>query len=120
MPVLSDLTNNRIASTQESLHDWLVNFELSNGKFTHRVSGIGMHADASESFDRFDTPILPRFSTYADIAFEHPEHHLQQFTKDITGTQENYIWEFVATSQASTENLHFAGPRHTYQALTSN
>jgi hypothetical protein len=105
MPVLSDLTNNRIASTQESLHDWLVNFELSNGKFTHRVSGIGMHADASESFDRFDTPILPRFSTYADIAFEHPEHHLQQFTKDITGTQENYIWEFVATSQASTEKF---------------
>jgi len=105
IPIFTNLAGNRIASSEETPYEWSVDFQLSNGTLNHRVSGIGMHPEASESYDQYDTPLLPRFGAYADIAFEHPEHSIQYFAKDITSTQSNYIWEFVASTESSNKSF---------------
>jgi len=105
VPVLGNPTNNRIAKENTPDFDWIVNFTLENKHINHQISAIGMHYEADDSYDQFDTPLLPRFAGYADIAFDHPEHHAKTFTRDISTIQENYIWEFIVSTGASDKSF---------------
>jgi len=98
IPVLGHPANMRRSSPDNARYDWMVNFNLQNEKQNNRVAAIGMHEDANESFDSYDIPLLPRFEGYADIAFDHPEHGLATFAKDIVNVKENHVWEFVAST----------------------
>jgi hypothetical protein len=100
IPIVQYLLPGRIASDQKPEYEWRVNFTLENPQLKNRLSGLGMHNDASLTFDHFDRPLLPRFIIYADISFNHPEHPLEEFSRDIAPTAEKYVWDFVASSNS--------------------
>jgi hypothetical protein len=108
IPVLSNPASSRIAKGSVSSFDWLIDFTIENSQTRNQLPGFGMHEEANDSFDKFDTPLLPRLFTYSDISFDHQEHFAQAFTKDITPVRENNIWEFVASSNSSDRNFNLS------------
>ncbi len=96
--VKSSGAGGRIAKNEHDGDGWIVNMILDNGTLKNTLSGFGMHADASDSYDKYDLPSLPAFMNYADISFAHPEHFAGTFARDIVTLKENNIWEFMAES----------------------
>ena len=88
----------RIAKTETRDKGWMVDMTLDNGILKNTIAGFGMHADASDSYDRYDLPVLPAFMNYTDISFAHPEHFAEKFARDIVTLKDNNIWEFMAES----------------------
>jgi photosystem II stability/assembly factor-like uncharacterized protein len=79
---------------------WELPITLQQGEIKNELPGIGMHPEASELFDRFDNPTLPRFFDFAEINFARDEPMAPYFTKDVVPTQNEYVWEFsVASNQ---------------------
>lgn len=75
--------------------NWLMPLTAQQGHLSHTLAGIGMHADALESKDRFDLVSLPRFVEYVDLNSAHPEYFVPHFTRDIVPVADHYEWEFV-------------------------
>lgn len=85
---------------------WVLPITFTHGEVTNNLVGIGMHPEASESYDRFDDPTLPRFINYAEVNFEHPEFFAKHFSKDVVPTQKDYMWEFsIETNQSGLAEL---------------
>jgi hypothetical protein len=108
VPVLNNPASARIAYDPRTPFEWIINFNLDNGEVRNQLSGLGMHEEADDSFDKFDTPLLPRLFNYTDISFNHVEHFAEAFTKDIVPIRENNIWEFVASSNSSHRNFNLS------------
>ncbi len=95
----------RISAASDIANGWLVNFTLDNGKLKNEFGGIGMSEDADQSFDKYDRPLLPRFTDHLDMYFNHPEHFSSAFSRDIVKVNENYIWEFIASTNFEEKNI---------------
>lgn len=105
-PVLENpLSGNRIAKSNDFENGWLLELSLDNGEISNNLGGLGMHENAHASYDKYDRPLLPRFINHLDISFNHPEHHSASFSKDVVQNQENYIWEFVASTNMNNRNV---------------
>ena len=99
-----NLSGNRIAKASEFENGWLLNLTLEIEHNKNELSGIGMHQSADDSYDHYDRPLLPRFINYLDLSFNHSEHNSKAFAQDIVSLQENYIWEFVASTNLKNTN----------------
>jgi hypothetical protein len=99
-PITKHGPSGRIAQNEPTGYEWLVNLTLENRHLRNQLSGIGMHELASENYDEYDRPLLPRFIYFADIAFEYPDQQVKDLSRDITSTSKQHIWEFTATSNA--------------------
>jgi len=62
-----------------------------------------MHLEAMSSNDRFDQIRAPRFASYIDASFEHPEYFMPNFSRDIVPTQEIFAWEFTVPTNIENE-----------------
>ncbi len=99
-PVESKFSNGGRADNIPKLLDgrgWEVPINLEIDGITHR-STFGMHPDASESKDRFDQIIVPRFFDYVELYTNHEEFFAPKFAADIVSTKEHYTWDFTLES----------------------
>lgn len=91
-----------------SAENWRLNFELHQGNKQYLLGGIGMHPEASLVKDRYDDLNPPRFQSFLEINFDHPEHALGSFCRDIVPTQNQYKWTFtVDASDPDPVTLHW-------------
>lgn len=81
--------------------DWLLPLTLKYGEFENSFGGVGMHRQASASFDQFDGVNPPRFFDYAELNIEHSEHFAKRFSRDVVPAQREYTWDFEVASNAT-------------------
>ncbi|WP_020526367.1 IPT/TIG domain-containing protein [Flexithrix dorotheae] len=79
------------AIDQES---WKVDLSLTAGEIKNSIGALGMHPYAELSKDRYDQMALPRFLSYLETNFSHPEYFFPRFAQDIVSTSEGHTWEF--------------------------
>lgn len=92
--------DNMEAGTNLDQEHWELPITFTHGDVINKLPGVGMHPQASELFDSFDNPTLPRFFDFAEINFARNEPMAPFFTKDVVPTQKEYVWEFsVDTNQ---------------------
>ncbi len=84
---------------------WEINFGLQAKETSYNLAGLGMHTFAQTSKDRYDQIALPRLPQHLDIRFEHPEYFAKYFAKDMVPVQDNYTWEFTASSGFDAQNV---------------
>ncbi|MDZ7605806.1 MAG: hypothetical protein U5K79_09520 [Cyclobacteriaceae bacterium] len=105
IPLINNSTSgNRIAIAGDA-YEWILPINIEQNGKANLMASIGMHAEANESYDRFDIPSLPKFIDGPEIAFRHPEHFTGSFVKDIAPGSENHVWEFDAFSSVGNENI---------------
>ncbi len=81
-------------------NEWLVPLKLDLNDIS-QTSSIGMHPDASQSKDKFDEMIVPRFIEYLEMNTVHKEFFSPYFSSDVVPPQNKYEWTFdLASSQA--------------------
>jgi photosystem II stability/assembly factor-like uncharacterized protein len=73
---------------------WMLPLTVSNSKF-QSVGGIGMHADANVGFDHYDDAMPPKMFSLPEIAFQHSEHLLKHFSRDVVSPCDQFIWDFT-------------------------
>ncbi len=75
---------------------WEISLILKSGGRVNKLSGFGMHVDASLHKDVYDAVALPDFDFLgqSQIKFDHPEHQNGSFRKDIVPLQQDFIWDF--------------------------
>lgn len=89
-------------------NEWIVPIVLSQGNHTFNFGGIGMAKDASFSYDYMDDFSPPALYEKQEIKFEHPEHFMKYFARDIVPTQSEHQWQFtVDTEVAGTAELQW-------------
>ena len=77
--------------------DWEVGITLLNGDRTNVFGGVGMHPEASLSYDQFDDFALPHFLDYVEL--NHGKTFINSaYSKDIVPVQQNYTWNFTVES----------------------
>ncbi|MBX2840121.1 MAG: IPT/TIG domain-containing protein, partial [Flammeovirgaceae bacterium] len=77
---------------------WKVDISLKAGEFSNNFGAIGMHPYAELSKDRYDQMTLPRFLTYLETNFSHPEYFYPKFAQDIIPTSEGHTWQFTVNT----------------------
>src|SRR5258706_4852236 len=81
-------------------NECLVPLKLDLNDISQTIS-IGMHPDASQSKDKFDEMIVPRFIEYLEMNTVHKEFFSPYFSSDVVPPQNKYEWTFdLASSQA--------------------
>ncbi|MBI1768721.1 MAG: VCBS repeat-containing protein [Bacteroidetes bacterium] len=78
--------------------DWILPMVLKSGETENTFGGIGMHSNASASFDQFDDVNAPRFMNYLEMNFAHPNHFAKDFARDVVPQSNEYTWEFTVDS----------------------
>lgn len=97
-----------VFSTDLSDDAWMLNFTIGREQIISQLAAIGMHANATSSNDVFDDFYPPHFVDYAELQFNHPEHDLKFFAKDIVTRQHAYTWDFtVAATSSEPLTLHW-------------
>lgn len=81
--------------------DWLLPIRVSDGVVKNDLGGIGMHREASRSFDGLDDLTPPAFDAQVEIRFERPEHFMKYFTKDIVPTSNEHEWSFIVRASSA-------------------
>ncbi len=115
-PITKNGPSGRIAQHESAGFEWFVQLILESSHINHRLSGIGMHELATSTFDEFDRPLLPRFIHFADIAFNHHDQQALELSRDITYTEQQHVWEFVATSNATDRNFKLSWSKPAFKA----
>ncbi|MCB0486834.1 MAG: VCBS repeat-containing protein [Cyclobacteriaceae bacterium] len=90
--------------------EWLVPLTLKQGDTEFLLGGIGMHPDAKYSYDDFDDLAPPVIEDKLEIAFSHPEHFMNKFSRDMVPTAEDQEWEFTVISSKAMETTIFWSP----------
>ncbi|HEY0652318.1 MAG TPA: FG-GAP-like repeat-containing protein [Chryseosolibacter sp.] len=106
----------RYEMLSEDINDteWLLKLNVKQGEIINDLGSIGMAADARLGLDDYDGVSPPRFLTFLETNFAHPEHFAKRFTRDIVPTQDTYTWNFTVDSnlegeaQVSWDNSSFA------------
>ncbi len=119
---VTDIPNSsgRLTSMDDQGFDWYMNLSIENKEIKNDLAGIGMHQDARPAYDHFDRPRLPRFISYADIAFEQPNHIFGQLSRDITSSSGEYIWQFVASSNATDRQFRLSWDAPSFDLKSKN
>ncbi len=97
--------------------DWIMPIALKQADVENTFGGVGMVKAAQASFDRFDDFNAPRFIDFIEMNFNHPEHFVKQFARDIMPLQPEYTWSFkvdgnqpgVASMNWDNESLNIGG-----------
>ena len=106
IPTLKNRTVNsgRLEEEYQTLHNplnsstWEVQLHVRNGELTNNLAGFGMRPDADELKDDYDDMTLPRFADYLEVNFLRPAYFYPKFSKDISPTASEYVWEFTIES----------------------
>jgi hypothetical protein len=86
--------------------NWAVDFKIQQGNHVNRLGGIGMHMEAEDNKDSFDDLNPPRFLSYLEMNFPHPEHSLGFFSRDIVTTKTQQKWAFSINSNENGPITH--------------
>ena len=77
--------------------DWEVALNLSQGKLSYNLGGIGMRTDAKGGYDQYDEMTLPRFVNYLEINHDKKKYGYP-FSMDVTPIRAEQVWEFTIES----------------------
>lgn len=89
----------RVGERAVSEAEWFLPITLEqNGGI--RKGGIGMDRNASESFDVYDEPVLPKWFKYLEIAFLHEGEKFSRYNKDVAPLANSREWEFEISSSS--------------------
>lgn len=72
---------------------WMIPLTIENSSF-HTSGGVGMHPKADLSFDQYDDAIPPAVFELPEISFQHNEHLIKHFTRDVVPPHSQYTWTF--------------------------
>lgn len=76
--------------------EWMVPLHLEQEGYLFLLGGIGMHPDSKLSYDRYDDLAPPALEAdRLEIQFEHMEHFMKKFSRDMIPTADEYTWEFT-------------------------
>ncbi len=89
----------RMKTVNFSDGDWLLPIMLKQGERINDIGGVGMHKQSSNLFDELDDFNPPGIGSPLHIRFQHPEHFMQVFARDVVATADKYTWEFTAHAQ---------------------
>jgi hypothetical protein len=84
---------------------WLVNFDLQGTHLAYRLGGLGMHGLANVSKDAYDDITVPRFSSFLEMSFDHPEYFAPRFTRDMVPPAEAYTWTFTVAANPGNQTV---------------
>ncbi|MFN9501774.1 MAG: FG-GAP-like repeat-containing protein [Chryseotalea sp.] len=90
---------NRISSVTFSDGDWLLPITLKQGQRVNDIGGVGMHKQSNTLFDELDDFNPPGIGSPLHLSFQHPEHFMQVFARDVVSTASTKTWEFTAHAQ---------------------
>ncbi len=84
--------------------EWYVPIIITQGEEVRTVAGVGMHPNASASFDGFDDVIVPRFLNYLELYSTHTDFFSPKFSRDIVPAQAGFTWDFAFESNSEAGN----------------
>lgn len=79
--------------------EWIVPLKLSQRDNTFNFGGVGMSQKASQSYDDLDDFSPPTLFEKLEIQFDHPEHFMKSFARDVVNTQAEFEWEFKVDAE---------------------
>ncbi len=91
-------TSGRIAKPSFGAGEWLVPIAVKQADITNDFGGVGMHSQASLSFDEFDDINAPHFIEFLEMNFSHPEHNARNFARDVVPVSNEFVWNFQYNS----------------------
>ncbi len=94
---LSDEPANHIDAVE-----WSVGLSISDGEFSNRLGGIGMHPNASPMQDHYDISLFPAPFEMAEIKFDVNGKNL---SRNIVPPASGFVWEFEITEASNTVEL---------------
>lgn len=74
--------------------DWLVPITVKQGDVVNSFGGVGMHSQASLTYDAFDDINAPRWFEFLEMNFSHPEHNAKEFARDVVPVSSEFVWSF--------------------------
>jgi hypothetical protein len=99
IPIGYETAPNERIEVPKKENGWHVNFHLKTKDGAgFGLSGLGMNENASEGFDRYDLPLLPRLEKFTDLFFLNRSIVNLPLTRSIVPLKENYQWEFEVNS----------------------
>jgi hypothetical protein len=102
--------------------DWLLPIKIVHARSENEMGGVGMHRESSLSFDGLDDLTPPAFGESLELRFEHPEHFMRYFSRDVVPTRAEHEWQFsirtelsgLATLQWDASKISVAGQLYLY------
>ncbi len=80
---------------------WELRFNVSSGEVKNSLSSIGMRADASHTFDKYDRVTLPRFVQFAEFKSKETNDLGYHLSRDFVDQRPEYKWDFLVSTNAS-------------------
>ena len=78
--------------------NWIVPIRLEQKERHFMLGGIGMSETARSTYDDLDDLAPPSLDGNLEIRFDHPEHFMKYFARDVVQTQDEYQWNFKVES----------------------
>jgi photosystem II stability/assembly factor-like uncharacterized protein len=78
--------------------DWLLPIGLVHEAVENNMGGIGMRQIASTSYDEWDDLMPPAFGNQLQMRFNHPEHFMGAFSRDVVHTTSEFVWSFTVNT----------------------
>ena len=79
-------------------NDWLVPMSIQQGEVSNTFGGVGMHSQASLSYDMLDDINGPRWFEFTEMNFSHPEQMVKNFARDVVPVSDEFTWAFSVDS----------------------
>lgn len=96
VPLTAKTTSGRVKEepSPDWEEGWWLPLTVTNSRF-RSVGGVGMHLNANLGFDGYDDAAPPEIFPLPKISFQHDEHFLKRFTRDVIAPREQFIWDFT-------------------------
>ncbi len=87
--------------------NWQVSIDLFSGNTYSKINGFGMHKEANDLNDKYDSPSLPASGFVGDLSlkFNNSSNLSARHSRDIVSVKDNYIWEFDLAANVKGENV---------------
>jgi len=87
--------------------NWQVSIDLFSGNTYSKINGFGMHKEANDLNDKYDSPSLPTSGFVGDLSlkFNNSSNKKTRHSRDIVSIRDNYIWEFDLAANVKGENV---------------
>lgn len=103
--ILSGGRKSEVLGTDLSKSNWSIPILAENNSIINTFGGVGMHEDASMTWDEFDDINPPRFLKYAELSFNHKNQLDLPLAKDMVPTQNEFVWGFSTISSGGVTSL---------------
>ena len=94
------VSDGRVGGTTWSEGEWLMPLTLRQGNQQNTIGGVGMHRQSYLTYDQMDDFNPPAIGEGLLFRFDHPEHFMRSFARDVVDLHDQFRWDFKVDASA--------------------